>query len=175
MFFRSRVNVVVLLLAILLSFSLATSPAGECIPVGESGVGNNFHCLDVTRTPAVPCKNEHESCETWKSQGECRSNPGYMLYHCRQACNVCLSLHVGAIQRLPQKKPENLRGFIELLVGTQLYVYSLVTGTNAARIINKCVNQHELCTYWKMSGECQANPSMMRGRCPAACEMCDTL
>ena len=148
--------------------SHSPSVMGECIPIGDQGINNNFHCLATTRNPAIPCKNEHTECDHWKSKDECRSNPGYMLYNCRKACETCIDIHVGTVQRLPAV--QQLRTFIDLLISTQQYVYDEAIGKTS--VYQKCVNKHELCTVWKMQGECESNPSFMHSSCPAVCQVC---
>lgn len=58
---------------------------GECLPVGEHA----FHCVGI-KDDLIPCKDEHEKCQEWRSRGECKANPGYMLYHCRESCESCV-------------------------------------------------------------------------------------
>ncbi|VDO69892.1 unnamed protein product [Heligmosomoides polygyrus] len=35
------------------------------------------------------CYNENQCCPIWASQGECRTNPGFMLCQCRVSCQQC--------------------------------------------------------------------------------------
>jgi hypothetical protein len=35
------------------------------------------------------CKDEHESCGFWATEGECENNPGFMLVSCRSSCDAC--------------------------------------------------------------------------------------
>ncbi|KAL0046889.1 hypothetical protein WJX82_000971 [Trebouxia sp. C0006] len=46
---------------------------------------------DNIRSPANPasCLDEDISCVTWEGQGECLTNPAFMLKACRQACGAC--------------------------------------------------------------------------------------
>ncbi|KDD74519.1 aldo/keto reductase, partial [Helicosporidium sp. ATCC 50920] len=45
------------------------------------------------------CKNVDAECDTWRSQGECEANPGYMSYNCMLACGVCHTAYLHAIPR----------------------------------------------------------------------------
>lgn len=147
---------------------------GECFPVGPVGDITNFHCLDTSTTPIVHCKNEHPQCEEWKIRGECRTNPQYMLYNCRQACEMCVTLHVGTTQRmLDVHQSFTTRSFLGALIATQQYVYDQAMGmVDKARMYQTCVNRHELCTHWKLLGECSNNAKYMTEHCPAACQTC---
>ena len=35
------------------------------------------------------CQDEKNNCDTWAKQGECESNPNYMLSNCRKSCGNC--------------------------------------------------------------------------------------
>ena len=35
------------------------------------------------------CNDEHEDCPDWADDGECKSNPTFMLEACRKSCKVC--------------------------------------------------------------------------------------
>jgi len=41
--------------------------------------------------PAASCVDESTYCSTWATDGQCKSNPGYMLRHCKLACEACVS------------------------------------------------------------------------------------
>jgi ShK domain-like len=36
-----------------------------------------------------PCTDRNDLCETWKKEGQCLSNPGFMLPNCWKACGGC--------------------------------------------------------------------------------------
>ena len=36
------------------------------------------------------CQDEKNNCDTWAKQGECESNPNYMLSNCRKSCGNCM-------------------------------------------------------------------------------------
>ncbi|KAL7548620.1 hypothetical protein ACHAWF_011893 [Thalassiosira exigua] len=40
---------------------------------------------------------------------------------------------------------------------------------------DSCKNQHELCSFWSMIGECERNPSYMKLSCAPACQSCDQI
>ena len=35
------------------------------------------------------CRDEHDQCTFWASQGECSANPQYMRVHCGLSCESC--------------------------------------------------------------------------------------
>ena len=40
---------------------------------------------------------------------------------------------------------------------------------------DRCKNEHELCSFWAMLGECDKNPSYMKVNCAPACQSCEQL
>jgi prolyl 4-hydroxylase len=50
------------------------------------------------------CKNDHEMCSAWASQGECEANPSYMLISCSAACRSCDKIHFES--RCPPRSTE---------------------------------------------------------------------
>ena len=100
-------------LFLLLSITFTSAgPTGECLPVGDGG--DNYHCIASKDVDVTPCKNEESECDKWALDGEaigsvwfgssdhsffnscfcfigeCRSNPRYMLFNCRKACETCI-------------------------------------------------------------------------------------
>mmetsp|Transcript_6467 Transcript_6467/g.18204 ORF Transcript_6467/g.18204 Transcript_6467/m.18204 type:complete len:329 (-) Transcript_6467:1154-2140(-) len=43
------------------------------------------------------------------------------------------------------------------------------------KIQQECKNRHELCTFWQVIGECEANKSYMQTQCAAACHTCQLI
>jgi hypothetical protein len=90
---------------------------------------------------------------------------------------MCVTLHVGGTPQrmLDLHQSFTTRSFLGELIATQQYVYDQAMGNkngDKARIYLTCVNQHELCTQWKLLGECSKNPKYMAEYCSAACQMC---
>ena len=50
--------------------------------------------VDIPETADVSeesdCKDQNALCADWKLNGECVSNPGYMLRNCRKSCGKCV-------------------------------------------------------------------------------------
>ena len=42
-------------------------------------------------SPSDECMDTNDSCRTWAADGECSSNPGFMLSACRESCFQCES------------------------------------------------------------------------------------
>ena len=40
---------------------------------------------------------------------------------------------------------------------------------------DKCLNQHELCSFWSFIGECENNPAYMKVNCAPACQSCEQI
>ena len=43
------------------------------------------------RPDSGACEDHHEKCDEWATAGECSNNPGWMLKHCQDSCQVCAS------------------------------------------------------------------------------------
>jgi len=46
------------------------------------------HSMKVIDGPGL--FDVHDSCKFWSEGGECKYNPNYMLYHCKESCNRCI-------------------------------------------------------------------------------------
>ena len=92
-----------------------------------------------------------------------------MVYHCRKACETCISLHVGETQKAPANS-SSLDAFVNKLMETQQYVYD--EASLSPSVLKTCTNQHELCTMWSINGECESNSDFMHKDCAAACQTC---
>lgn len=45
--------------------------------------------IGMNRDMKIDCVDEQESCPVWAAEGECDTNPGFMLTYCRAACDAC--------------------------------------------------------------------------------------
>lgn len=139
----------------------------ECLATNEDLT--TFHCLpgEPLRIPCIDA--EVVQCPQWAKIGECNKNPQYMLIHCRKSCETCIELnHGGVLQIAPVE--ETRRQVLQRLVETQEYQHW--QAERSVDLLKTCVNGHELCTHWSLSGECEANAPYMDRECPAACRTC---
>jgi hypothetical protein len=147
--------------------------AGECIPSATDLL--SFHCKrsrngnsnNGEMLEGVPCIDEEPQCSTWASTGECRNNPRYMLQQCRKSCNSCLPLHVGKIQVAPDDDTRN--AVHQKLLETQWYLHNAIDPH--VDYLKTCYNQHEMCTYWAVKGQCSNNVELQL-QCAPACQSC---
>ncbi len=65
--------------------------ATACSKADDNDNHSSKAVSDNVPSPANPasCLDEDRSCVTWEGQGECLTNPAFMLKACRQACGVC--------------------------------------------------------------------------------------
>ena len=45
---------------------------------------------------ARPCSDKNDKCSSWAGQGECDSNPSWMIPNCQKSCDRCdcINTHV---------------------------------------------------------------------------------
>jgi hypothetical protein len=162
-----------LYLALFFSFPIGSfgDPTAECFPLAEQP--NTFTCLDTTESELSAgddCEDRHDSCVQWARSGECKKNPRYMLDSCRLSCNSCLDLHVGETQHVPDDDLTMREAIFNKLHETRQYIYQTVSSQFG--MFHKCENQHPMCTYWAVQGDCARNAGFMEVSCPAACQTC---
>jgi len=96
-----------------------------------------------TPTPTPGCTDNNANCAYWASNGECESNPGWMLANCPQSCGSCDPVPTPAPTPPPTPAPTP-----------------------------SCTDNNANCAHWASNGECQANPSWMLVNCPLSCGSC---
>jgi len=139
----------------------------ECLATNEEL--SSFHCLPAV-PPRIPCIDaEKDQCPVWAERGECSKNPQYMMVHCRKSCQTCITFHQGGVTQIAPSE-ENRRQVLERLAGTQEYQHW--QAERSVESLKTCINKHELCTHWSLTGECETNAHYMNRECPAACRSC---
>jgi ShK domain-like len=156
---------------------------GECIPYQTDLSG--YHCHRPTTnstastsssTSSSPssCIDENEQCATWSKQGECTSNPHYMLLHCAKSCNSCVSAHAGTTQIVGDESDLiNARLVLDHVISTEHYLREEVL--YKVHYLQTCLNRHELCTVWALQGHCEdgsETQEYMEQKCAPACKTC---
>ncbi|KAK6995144.1 tyrosinase-like protein tyr-3 [Biomphalaria glabrata] len=61
-----------------------TEEKGLCVGEGKTGSVNQGG-------EDGGCDDDQGGCAAWASNGQCQSNPNYMLKYCRKSCKVCVS------------------------------------------------------------------------------------
>ena len=41
------------------------------------------------RAAGAQCQDDNAMCQQWAANGECQSNPSYMMESCRESCGKC--------------------------------------------------------------------------------------
>jgi len=146
------------------------------------------------------CTNTHDLCQFWADHGECEVNPNFMLENCQKSCHSCIqkkkpeeekkidatkffkededidwiteAIKFGEKQRVNGKKKETL----EVLKNSVLYMNDKKTIREIPKkILDSCLNRHELCAFWVSLGECENNPAYMVTNCAPSCLSCDKI
>lgn len=162
--------------------------AGECLP--SDSEYSHFFCFSNTATPTTSsqhqqsattasttttktggtgCFDSNPECPAWAQRGECEQNPAYMLFECRYSCQTCLDGHAGVTQLAP---PDRADDIVTRWRQTQNYLQGLANQTTTRHYTIHCRNQHELCTFWAVAGECEQNQQYMKENCAPACQAC---
>jgi len=89
------------------------------------------------------CQDDHDHCSFWASEGECDSNPAYMLQNCKVSCGQCTEKPSVATTPKPSSKPSST-----------------------------CVDDNEECEKWADGLECEINPAYMLQNCKLSCNVC---
>ncbi|ELU08301.1 hypothetical protein CAPTEDRAFT_185959, partial [Capitella teleta] len=132
------------------------------------------------------CEDEHANCGTWAAQGECQSNPGYMLERCKVACDVCDGEEGGGGVKECKDTAEycgpwaNLgycgsgSRFAEYMKQNCAKTCGYCTGGNGGGGGGAvtCSDGHANCAYWTSIGECSRNPAWMLENCKKSCRQC---
>jgi len=84
------------------------------------------------------CRNEHEHCSLWASQGECEANPSYMLISCSAACRSCDKIRFDT--RCPPRSADEPPGLVK--GGLNLMFQRIVDNYNSILPPNAVVTVH---------------------------------
>merc|ERR1719491_2674454 len=145
------------------------------------------------------CSDDHIKCPVWASTGECDNNPNYMRTSCRKSCNNCPAIkteddendttnaedkeYLNAIQEYGKEQivdgarsSETMSNIREAVVYMRDYVHAEKPTHNMSHhVLTSCKNQHDMCAYWAVIGECDVNPAYMATNCGPACQSCEKI
>mmetsp|Transcript_6215 Transcript_6215/g.12848 ORF Transcript_6215/g.12848 Transcript_6215/m.12848 type:complete len:177 (+) Transcript_6215:90-620(+) len=128
---------------------------------------DSFRCIS-SGSMRIACIDEDKRCPEWSRNGECKTNPQYMLVSCRKSCSSCIPLHPG---EEPQIAYDNSRAkVLGRLYETQEYLHK--EAIRNVETLKYCRNKHSECTHWWSIGECKKNPQFMTTECAPACQTC---
>lgn len=144
----------------------------ECAAEGSCAESNvdNEPLIDADAPDA--CLDHDPSCHFWGEQGECLSNPNFMLLSCSKTCGVCFGDKLQLY-----KETTDIDRFISTLQQAKEYVERVQKNETMESVWKRCANSlsNSNCADWAATGECDANPSFMRLNCAAVCKTCDYL
>jgi len=140
------------------------------------------------------CNDNHDMCSHWASEGECSTNPNYMLTNCKKSCNKCSIENVnnntatealmmndiqefGVAQTVSgDRRHDTLANIFETVQYMKHFVYAENPTHNMTReVVESCRNNEALCSYWAIIGECDVNMSFMTKECAPACKSCEKI
>ncbi|XP_030831507.1 uncharacterized protein LOC581452 [Strongylocentrotus purpuratus] len=124
------------------------------------------------------CVDEHDTCSSWASEGDCISNPEWMAIKCPVSCGLCgdtdiepacVDRHrncsywamIGECDEYPDwmhvKCPQSCG-----LCGPQ----------PTAEEIEACADNHLFCKHWAKTGSCDSGHVWLRVHCKKSCDFC---
>jgi len=84
--------------------------------------------------------DQHEDCQKWAIEGECKNNAEYMRGNCERSCNNAAIASSKAARKEQEVKDGDIGD-----------------------------DTHEKCNFWAHEGECDANPDYMSNNCKTSC------
>lgn len=156
-------------------------------------------CLTLAPQPAVEveggythCGDDVPECHGWARDGQCTSNPRWMLVHCRQACGLCDARSAKTVA--PTAAPTSFTeppvhnhfeqsdcqdkeaacehwaaggqcGMPHVKLNCKRSCGGCLTAATLAPTPSDCEDQHPACSVWAKAGECKANPRYMELHC----------
>jgi len=150
------------------------SPGGS--PAGPGWGGSPTQAPTPTQptpTPTQPCTDNNQYCADWAANGECETNPNYMLVTCPESCGAC-----------PQPTPTPQPTPAPTAAPTPAPPPPPTPAppppptpgpppppppTPAPQ---PCTDNNQYCEDWAANGECQTNPNYMLTNCRKSCGVC---
>ncbi|CAJ1956929.1 unnamed protein product [Cylindrotheca closterium] len=127
----------------------------------------------------APCADKTRNCPRLAKEGECESDPEYMEEACPESCNICdKSVYIlrGADLGVPQSlvvDSGTKRQDITWMLGkARNYIAHYAEYEEDPEVLSWCQNDHRLCAFWAVHGECEANEPYMKEHCAPICNSC---
>ncbi|CAH1802796.1 unnamed protein product, partial [Owenia fusiformis] len=138
--------------------------------IGGGGVGGTTTTVEPPVTTTAPggstCVDNNAHCPSWAQNGECSSNPGYMLVNCKRSCNscggTCVDNDANCQSWARNGECQSNPGY--MLVNCKLSCNSCGS--------SNCIDANMNCSSWSRAGECQRNPGYMHQSCRKSCNIC---
>lgn len=98
----------------------------------------------------IACVDNNNRCPEWVADGQCSTNPGYMLENCKLSCGVCQNL--GDDQLSPTSSPND----------------------ELSPTSSPCIDKNDRCAEWAAGDQCSSNPGYMLENCKLSCNDCES-
>jgi prolyl 4-hydroxylase len=199
MMIRLSTPVLLLLLGSLVSGSASGSSVADAgihsaqatddLKTCTSGDGSNGECVNpdakeanassaATSSSGI-CLDDRDGCAEYAVLGHCKTNPTFMLAHCKFSCNACpenlkyFETNWGEPQ---ESSGPNAAKIEEVIQQTEVYMNEKVYKLGMyLSVRTDCINRDKLCSKWASEGECQNNPMWMTIHCAPACQTCEKI
>jgi len=158
-------SVATILLAGLVLPSIGTDPSlDECVPLTleYKWTHDETKWSDITlhrRLQGDCLTSEGEDCSYWADEGECASNPDFMLASCPDTC---------ACKEAPPPPPPPAPP----PAAPAPPVAPAPAAPGPAPPVIVCEDSSQDCPGWAQSGQCSANPDWMNENCKLSCSIC---
>ncbi|KAI8781987.1 cysteine-rich venom protein LIO1 [Biomphalaria glabrata] len=120
-----------------------TEEKGLCVGEGKGGSVNQGG-------EDGDCNDKAGGCAAWAKNGQCQSNPNYMLKDCKKSCDVCKAKG-GSVNQGGEDKGGSV---------------------NQGGEDGDCNDNAGGCAAWAKDGQCQINPKYMLKNCKKSCDVC---
>ncbi|XP_064646414.1 zinc metalloproteinase nas-13-like [Lineus longissimus] len=149
---------------------------------GLCGMTTRRTTTPTTTTAARNCRDQHRSCASWASTGECRKNPRYMLVSCARSCNSCPTVapQVGGGCTDDNTHCDYWARTGECQKNRPYMLANCARSCNACQtrtsaVVISCTDHRSTdCPQWAGRGFCSATQfvSYMRTNCRKSCRIC---
>nr|XP_054774034.1 uncharacterized protein LOC129282127 [Lytechinus pictus] len=124
------------------------------------------------------CVDEHDTCSSWASDGDCMTNPEWMAIKCPVSCGLCGDNGIvpACVDRHRNCSYWTMIGecdeYPEWMVAKCPQSCGLCGSQPTAEQIEGCEDNHVFCKHWAKTGNCDSGHVWMRVHCKKSCDFC---
>ncbi|XP_041453661.1 uncharacterized protein LOC121406855 [Lytechinus variegatus] len=124
------------------------------------------------------CVDEHDTCSSWASDGDCMTNPEWMAIKCPVSCGLCGDTGIvpACVDRHRNCSYWAMIGecdeYPEWMVAKCPQSCGLCGPEPTAEQIEGCEDNHMFCKHWAKTGNCDSGHVWMRVHCKKSCDFC---
>ncbi|XP_063970709.1 uncharacterized protein LOC129282127 [Lytechinus pictus] len=124
------------------------------------------------------CVDEHDTCSSWASDGDCMTNPEWMAIKCPVSCGLCGDNGIvpACVDRHRNCSYWAMIGecdeYPEWMVAKCPQSCGLCGPQPTAEQIEGCEDNHVFCKHWAKTGNCDSGHVWMRVHCKKSCDFC---